>query len=284
MARTSNITFGQVASIADAMKAAGSRPTARSIRERIGSGSMGTIHGFLKQWEGKAPAGDEDSKGRELPSSIQNALMDFIGIEIATACEPLANELATEKEGAKALCEENERLESVIDRLQNERDTAQVMEKQCAALLGKCENDLSESRDEVTSLRKENANLQRELDLCKRQLEMLASYAPELSQAKADLVDCNAKKLEAEMRSAVLGAQLEAQTEKATDLIKRLEVAESKASSKDAEAKQANTHYQACAARLEEAARTIESMKVKASTPKTVTKKPAKLAATKTEQ
>lgn len=35
MARTSNITFGQVAQIADAMKAAGNRPTARAVRERI---------------------------------------------------------------------------------------------------------------------------------------------------------------------------------------------------------------------------------------------------------
>ena len=33
MARTTNITFGQVAAIADAMKAAGTRPTARAVRD-----------------------------------------------------------------------------------------------------------------------------------------------------------------------------------------------------------------------------------------------------------
>lgn len=110
MARTSNITFGQVAQIADAMKAAGNRPTARAVRERIGSGSMGTIHKLLQQWQGKGSEADEETEAAELPNHIQSALMDFIGTEIATACEPLNEELQVAKSDLEEIALDNERL------------------------------------------------------------------------------------------------------------------------------------------------------------------------------
>ena len=261
MARTSNITFGQVAQIADAMKAAGNRPTARSIRERIGSGSMGTIHRLLQQWQGKASEQDEETEAAELPQHIQTALMDFIGTEIATACEPINEELQGAKDAAEELAGENVRLEAVIERLQTERDNAERNQATSKALYDKTASELKDANAQLQIWADVIKNQEIELDRASRQLEMLASYAPELSQAKAALAEMQEKAAAAEKEAAVFGAQLAAKTEKADELDARLKSAESRANAATEEAKQANNHYQAMAARLEAAAREIESLR-----------------------
>ena len=51
MPREASITYEEVAAIAETIKAAGGKPNPRHIRERHGSGSLGTIHRLFQQWE-----------------------------------------------------------------------------------------------------------------------------------------------------------------------------------------------------------------------------------------
>ena len=53
MARPSTLTFEQVAAHADSLKAHGIKPTARAIRDRVGTGSMATLLKHLQQWQGE---------------------------------------------------------------------------------------------------------------------------------------------------------------------------------------------------------------------------------------
>lgn len=261
MARTTTITFGQIAAIADAMKAAGTRPTARAIRERIGSGSMGTIHRLLQQWQGKASEQDEETEAAELPNHIQSALMDFIGTEIATACEPINEELQAAKEAADQIAEDNERMHRAFD--EQGRELAAMMEKYAAtaANLAQTRSILADHESECIKLREQVSGLLLDLDRSQRQTEMLASYAPELAQAKQAIGELSERAAAAEKAAAVFSAQLDAKTEAADEMAKRLQQAETRASAATEEAKQANNHYQACAARLEAAAREIESLR-----------------------
>jgi len=262
MARTSTITFGQVAQIADAMKAAGNRPTARAVRERIGSGSMGTIHKLLQQWQGKASEADEDSEAAaELPMHIQNALMDFIGTEIATACEPINEELQAAKEAAEELATENERLSRLIETLEKDSYNAEMARSSEKARADALHRELAEAKAHLAEANARNTEYLRDLDRSQRQTEMLASLQPELAQARTALTSSEAARIEAERSTAVLSAQLVAKSEKANELEARLKTAESLVVAKDGELKQANNHYQACAARLEAAAREIESLR-----------------------
>jgi len=140
---------------------------------------------------------------------------------------------------------------------------------------------LADHESEVFKLRQQVSELKLDLDRSQRQTEMMASYAPELAQAKTDLAAMTEKAAAAEKDAAVFCAQLAAKTEMANELSKRLENAETRVNAKDAELKQANNHYQACAARLEAAAREIESLrKPKAAAP---AKQKAKPVAKKTE-
>ncbi|MBS1157778.1 MAG: mucin-associated surface protein [Proteobacteria bacterium] len=267
MARTSNITFGQVAAIADAMKAAGNRPTARAVRERIGSGSMGTIHKLLQQWTGKGAADDEETETAELPTHIAKALMDFIGTEIATACEPINEELQQAKETAEQIAEENIRLEGVIDRLQRERDEIQNNYASLKGSIAEIRKEADEAKIQWKNLQASNTELLRDLDRAQRQLEIVTNLQPDLVKAQTALAESERFRINAEKEVAVVHAQLAAEVEKTKELRQRAGDAEAKANARETELKQANNHYQACAARLEAAAREIESLRKTKATP-----------------
>lgn len=51
MAREASITQEQVSGIADSIKASGDKPTNRNVRERLGSGSPGTVLKFMQVWK-----------------------------------------------------------------------------------------------------------------------------------------------------------------------------------------------------------------------------------------
>lgn len=283
MARTSNITFGQVAAIADAMKAAGTRPTARAVRERIGSGSMGTIHKLLQQWAGKVAEADEEDDSPELPSSIASTLMDFVSTQVAEACEPLNEELQAAKDAANQIAEDNERMHLAFD--EQGRELVIMLEKYAAsnATLDQTRAVLADHESEVFKLRAQVSELLLELDRSKRQTEMLANLQPDLAKAQQHLAEARNGREDAQRDAAVLGAQLAAKTEQAYDLAERLKTCENRADRQSEELKHANNDYQACAARLEAAAREIESLK--AAKAKTPTKpKPAKTLQTKSKE
>jgi len=61
MGREAAVTPEQVHDAADAIKAEGGKPTLRSVRERLGTGSMGTINKYLQGWK----AGQERQQAAE---------------------------------------------------------------------------------------------------------------------------------------------------------------------------------------------------------------------------
>lgn len=281
MARTSNITFGQVAAIADAMKAAGNRPTARAVRERIGSGSMGTIHKFLQQWQGNNSA--EGIEAPELPESIASALMDFVYTEIATACEPLNGLLRHAKEDADEIALENVRLHAIHEQLND--DITHLMRE-----LATAKGQLMTIRDEFTEVKLERDRLGatvndqlREIDRLERQRDMFAALPLELSQLKQahDVLVTQCASVTTER--AVLAAQLNAATERTNDLVERLANTEKRNVAQDAELKAAQVTAQRATAELGSVARELAEVKttaapmkvVKSAEKKIVAKKPA---------
>ena len=267
MARTSNITFAQVAQIADTMKAAGTRPTARAVRERIGSGSMGTIHKLLQQWAGKAAPDDEDGEGPELPSSIASALMDFVSTQVAEACEPLTEELNAAKASADALAENNERLFKYIESMETEVDKHREEKAALSAKLEQTRSILADHESEVFKLRAQVSELLRDLDKARTENERLAGLPKAIESLESTLQAARNGRDDAQRDAAVLSAQLEAKTEQADELRERLKEATIRATAAESAERTANTHYQACAARLEAAAREIEGIKAKTTRP-----------------
>ena len=97
MGREATITYEQVAAAADAMKVAGSKPTSRGIRERLGNtSSMGTVNKLLQAW--KAAQERQISTALSLPPVLQRAILDFMGQELSSAKATLEAELAEQQQ------------------------------------------------------------------------------------------------------------------------------------------------------------------------------------------
>jgi chromosome segregation ATPase len=177
MPRESSITQAQVDAAADAIKAEGGRPTSRNLRERLGTGSMGTLHRMLQHWQ--------DSQARQvettltLPPAMQRSILDFLGQEIAAAKAGLEASLAECRQAATDLATENE------------RQGAQIVSQTTALAELATENATQRGRieqlDAETVRTKHEAAMQVEAAEARAHSEQQAREAAQVAQAKAEL-------------------------------------------------------------------------------------------------
>lgn len=209
MAREATVNYGQVAAIADSMTAAGQRPSARTIRERIGTGSMGTIHKFLTQWRGKTPSEDEQEVSA-LPSTISRAIADFVATEIATANEGIQEELEAAKADAESLAQDNEVLENRLEMTKNTVDDLSVKNAKLSGIIDTQNEQLASLRDMEATRNAEKiesaemiARLTAQLEGTTRQLEAATSEQGKLRSELRNAeraVDAGQARLEAAAR------------------------------------------------------------------------------------
>ncbi|MBX9431299.1 DNA-binding protein [Ralstonia pseudosolanacearum] len=205
MGREAAVTPEQVHAAADAIKAEGGKPTLRSVRERLGTGSMGTINKYLQGWK----AGQERQQAAEpaIPPALQRAVLDFMATELAAARAPLEAELEEQRQAVADLARENERQASTIEDQARELDD-QAAEK--AAAEGKAEQlaaDLAASKEEAGRERQAAEAARTELTKAGLRLEALPKLEAELTALREELTKERQARIEAEQLAAVLGVQ-----------------------------------------------------------------------------
>jgi colicin import membrane protein len=213
MGREAKITYEQVAAAADAMKVAGSKPTSRSIRERLGNtGSMGTINKLLQDWR----AGQERQIANvlALPATLQRAILEFMDQELSSAKATLEAELAEQQQEAFDLATENERQATDIE---DKNDTAAALQANLATLQGRLvqmEADLATARNDA--FREREAAEAARIDLAKAllRLEAMPRLEADLATLRFDLDKERQGRVAAEQKAAVLEAKLEAASER----------------------------------------------------------------------
>ena len=213
MGREATITYEQVAAAADAMTVAGSKPTSRAIRERLGNtGSMGTVNKLLQAW--KASQERQIAHTLALPAPLQRAILEFMGQELAGAKATLEAELADQQQEAKDLATENERQAGDID---NKAETITVLQAELANLQGRMahmEVDLDAAR--LDGERERNAAEAARTELAKSllRLEAMPRLEADLATLRLELDKERQGRVVAEQQAAVLGAKLEAALER----------------------------------------------------------------------
>lgn len=205
MGREANITPDQVHAIADEIRAEGGKPTLRAVRERLGTGSMGTVSKHLQQWK----AGQERHTATELalPPALQRAVLDFMATELAATRAPLEAELADQQQTAGDLATENERQAATIENQAGELDTL-AAEK--AAAEGKAEQlaaDLAGAKEDATRERQAAEQARTELAKAMLRLEAMPRLEAELAAIRAELAKERLARIGAEQQAAVLAAQ-----------------------------------------------------------------------------
>lgn len=268
MAREATITQEQVNAAADTIRATGTKPTARAVRDALGTGSMATVLKFLQVWQaGQVRPAAQDVT---LPPVLIRGLVDFIGQEVAQAKAGLEADLATAQQAAADLIAEAERQAATIDAQEKFLDESRGDKAELIGKLGQMEADLTAARDEAE--RERQAAEVARVEIAKVQIRVedqaakLEAQAAELASLKTALAASEKARQAAEQNAAVVSAKLEACESSGVDLRERMGKAEARAEKaeqlaqvKAGELATANVTIQAGQARLEAAERELTS-------------------------
>lgn len=220
MPRKASITQEQVSAAAESLQAMGQKPSARSIRDALGVGSLSTVNQLFNAW--KASRSQASEPIRELPPALHRALTDWATKEASTATAALEEALASERQLNMDLTAEAERLMSEqeeqaldIERLRSEKAELEGRQAQLQVELEMLRHEAREQRAAAEASRTEAATLQ-------LRLEALPRLESDMARQRQELEDERARRIDAEQNAAVAIARLEIMTLQVQDLQNRL--------------------------------------------------------------
>ena len=209
MAREASITQEQVNAAADALRAAGAKPTVRAVRERLGNtGSNATVMRLLAVWQGGQVKPAETPI--TLPAALQRALVDYVGQAVAEGKAELAADLAELQQVNADLAGESERQAAAIEALEGERDAVQSERDAFAGQVKQLEADQVVLRGEVEQERAAAEGARTELAKAQLRLEAMPRLEADLAAVLAELEKERAGRVAAEQAAAVAEARREA--------------------------------------------------------------------------
>ncbi|MBT1536547.1 DNA-binding protein [Ralstonia solanacearum] len=244
------ISYEQVANVADALVAEQLKPTLTAVRERLGRGSMNTIHRHLTTWQGRQkPAA---RKLGELNPRVLNALgsemsrmADESAAEAEAALTQALSEMAVLASAGEALEAERDTLAQQLQQVATERDTLAGKAAEQAAEIDRLNAEAERERAELASVRRALAQVE-------LRLEAVPHLERELSELRAQLAAEQATRVAAERAAAVAEAQREAADTARMQANERLANAESRESQVRAQLAEAQAAHERTREKLTE--------------------------------
>ncbi len=194
MAREATITFEQVTSAAEAIKAEGGKPTSRAVRDRLGSGSMGTVNKMLQDW--KAGQERKIDTAIVLPTGLQRAILDFMDAEMGSAKAKIMADLA----------DENERQAKKIEELAESVKNREEANMRAAGQLHQVHGDLVDAHRQVKSEQQTAEAARTELAKALLRLEAMPRLEADLVEVRRALEVEHLARVQAEKTAAVFEA------------------------------------------------------------------------------
>lgn len=151
MARESTITYEQVATAADSLKAKDIKATSRAVRDVLGTGSMATVCKLLEQWK-SGQAKQNQVTDDSMDPSVARALNTHIATKIQTATSEATARLADMQGELASVILENERQANEISDLTVE---AAYHKEEGAKLAGQIQQLSTDLARAVTELENE---------------------------------------------------------------------------------------------------------------------------------
>ena len=220
MAREATITQDEVNVAANQLKAAGTQPTARAVREALGIGSMATVLKLLQVWKsGQAKVADVPAT---IPAGLHKALMEFVGQEVAANRAAVEAELVASQQANGDLISESERQTEMISRLDSLVETLQGEKAELSGRLSQLKTELEELRKTAAENHQAAEAARTEQAKLQLRLEGIPRLEAEVEQLKGLLESERAARTEAEQASAVAVARLEKTESQVAELKERL--------------------------------------------------------------
>lgn len=265
MPRVATITQDHVNAIANQLKAKGIKPTVRLVIAEHGSGSQGTVHPMLKNWEsGNRPA----TEGVMLSPVLVRMLQEHFTQEVARATAEVQVQLADSEEAAGDLARENKAQADLLE--QREEEIGKLTDG-AAAMQGRfdqLERELVAAQEESARLRGDAERAHTELAKAQMRLEAMPRLEADLAAARAECDSERQARVAAERDAAVGAAQKDGLAARVEEDKVRIETLETQLTAgAERERRQAadltstRVAVEAGNARLEQADRTIASLK-----------------------
>lgn len=233
MAREPNITQDQVSRAAEAIRETGGRPTARAIRERLGTGSMATVLKFFQAWQ------DAQVRPAEppvvLPQALQRGLLDFVAAEVDRSKAELHAELDVAHQANADLIVESERQSLIVDNLTASLEAAHAEKAELAGRLAQVEAERDAARNDAAAERVAAESARTDLAKALLRLEAMPRLEKDLDTARRELDTERATRVGAEQSAAVATAKLEASLEAKQTIERALDDSRHHEQDKDAE-------------------------------------------------
>lgn len=220
MAREATITQEDVNAVADRIRALGTKPTARAVRESLGGGSMATVLRLLQVWQ--AGQVSVPSAPPALPLALQKALVDFIGQEVAAAKAGIEDDLAAARQASADLIAESERQAAALEVQGENIDRLHAEKAELVGRSAQLTSDLEIARDDAESLRQQAETARTDLAKLQLKLEGVPRLEAEIARLQAALDTERGARVVAEQAAAVSAAKLEQVVLRADDLQARL--------------------------------------------------------------
>lgn len=215
----SGITFEQVAAVADAIAAAGDRPTLRGVRAQLGSGSLGTIQKHLAAWQSQRR--QIVTSTATLPTEIQRVILAEIEREVGAARAELEADLAAVKGDRDALADDNESQSEQIDAQAARLDEIEATSQQQAGRITQLEADLSTAWQATERERGIAEQARQALAKAELRLEALPKTEAEVERLRAALEASQARATAAEQLAAVTAEKLSGVEARLADALAR---------------------------------------------------------------
>lgn len=207
------ITYEQVAAAADRIVASGDDPTLRSVREALGTGSLATIHRYMRAWSQARP-----QLSTPPPIQLPDTIVKAIGQEIARAGAEARAEaealLAQTQDDAAALEKAGEDLEeergTLLEQVRDLTTQRDVLKGRAEELSIEVNRFTTEIEKERHSAEQSRADVLRHVNTIEVQRKQIENQRTEIEELNKDRNDEHHARVVAERNGAVIEAKLDA--------------------------------------------------------------------------
>ncbi|NLP65534.1 DNA-binding protein [Paraburkholderia sacchari] len=207
MAREPSISQDQVSRVAEAIRLEGKKPTAREVRDRLGTGSFSTILKLMKAWD------DSQVKPAEppvvLPQGLQRGLVEFVASEVERTRAELRAEIDLANQANEDLIRECERLAMTVENLTASLEAVHAEKAGLSGQLREVEGERDAARQDASAERQAAESARTELAKALLRLEAMPRLEKELDELRQELAREHDARTDAQQSSAVALAKLE---------------------------------------------------------------------------
>lgn len=220
-----DITYEQVAAVAENLTAKGMNPTLRRLGEHLGAGSPNTLQRHLAAWQAKQPSVARSAP--ELPQTLLAAMVAEIKRHADAAREEAERTLEEARSDASTLAELGEALEERIAQLVARLEAAERTLGEITPSRNALQAERDALLDELRKTQQTQQESREEAIRVRQRVEMLTSQleeeqkARQLAERATRLVQVATTK--AERNQAVAEAQRDAALEQAREKAEQIE-------------------------------------------------------------